>query len=67
MQNFNAPAGRMPSANGINSKVGVPAGAQGKGLGLGGEMEAKGDNPQASASVKSPVKGFSGGVINPKI
>ena len=66
MQNFNAPAGRMPSTNGINSKVGVPAGAEGKGLGLGKDAE-KGDNPVASGGVKSPVKGFSGGVINPKI
>lgn len=61
MQNFSKPAGRMPSTNGINSKVSVPAGAEGKSLGNTSE------SPLASGSVKSPVKGFSGGVINPKI
>jgi hypothetical protein len=62
MQNYSNPkAGRMPSANGINSKVSTPAGAMGKSLGNTSE------SPLAGGSPKGSVKGFSGGIINPKI
>lgn len=56
MQNYSNPkAGRMPSANGINSKVSVPAGAMGKSM---GNMP---DSPLSSGSPTKSIKGFGGG------
>lgn len=66
MQNYSNPkAGRMPSTNGINSKVSVPPGAEGKSLGNTSESPLAGGSPKGSP--KGSVKGFSGGIINPKI
>lgn len=60
MQTFNQSPARD---SGINSKVSVPAGKQGKGLGLGGG-EAKNDSP---VNTDKSVGGFAGGLINPMV
>lgn len=56
MQSYSNPkAGRMPSTNGINSKVSAPAGAMGKSM---GNMP---DSPLSSGSPTKSIKGFGGG------
>jgi hypothetical protein len=61
MQNFNT----APARDGIaNTKVSVPAGAQGKGVGLG-QNERENDSPVDTTTKDDG--GFTGGLINPMI
>jgi len=63
MQSYNTNSPRIPVTNkGIDTKVSAPAGKQGKGLGVAAA------NPKVDAGAyKGSVKGFSGGLINPRI
>lgn len=62
MQNFANPPSRSTSGQ-IDTKVSVPAGKEGAGLGL---PQPQGDNPVKSGGAGGSIKGFSGGLINPK-
>jgi hypothetical protein len=65
MQTFNSPAARD---TGINSKISVPQGKQGAGIGLGngpGVNETEDDSLVDTS--KDDDGGFTGGLINPMI
>ena len=51
----------------VQSKISVKEGAKGAGLGLGGAGESKGDAITKPGNKGGATKGFSGGLINPKI
>ena len=70
MQSYSSTPGRSPmKAGAIDSKISAPAGKTGAGLGLGngvGVHERIDDSPTKPGG-KGSVKGFAGGVIDPKV
>lgn len=63
MQTTQNPPSRSTSGQ-IDTKISVPQGKEGAGLGL---PQTAGDNPVQPGGAGSAVKGFGGGLINPKI